>query len=202
MDNVDPTINISATGDAAANTQSADIHIAAAFNELAGSNSVIRLVQPERKIVSLPSTWTSADNYLRQLELDLRIAQAARVLSALRDLIAEKSFQFSHVIRVAPRKGVRTRARSVIAKINDRISYNCRVYDRCRATMVKLNADDTVLNKFQRLERHDVTSSTALLNPNEPGSSNQRLSWIWLNGRTVAHEDSLSGYECELWIDC
>jgi hypothetical protein len=168
-------------------------------NDVAAVNSSLNdVVHPERKRISIPSTWKSVnDNNVRQIELDLRMLQAAKVLSALRDLIAEKSFQFSHVIRVAPRKGVRTRARSAIAKINNRIAFNCRVYDRSRAAMVKLGADDIVMNRFRKLERQDIASSTALLNPNEPGSSSQRLSWIWLSGRTSVNQDTLGLHECE-----
>ena len=64
------------------------------------------VVQPERRPLPIPSNYLSAGNIYRTVELDLRIQQAARSLHILRDLIADKSFQFSHVIRVAPRKGV------------------------------------------------------------------------------------------------
>lgn len=116
---------------------------------------------------------------LRSAELNLRIEQAETILTALRDLIAEKSFQYSHVLRVAPRKGVRTRARSTITQLDSRLGHLCRVYTQCRSSMVKLDADDGVLLKFRVLVRHDIGCSSALLNPNEPGSSQLKLSWIW-----------------------
>jgi hypothetical protein len=166
----------------------------------ADSGSANDIVRPERKNLPIPSRLSSDHNLYHQAELDLRLLQAAKILTALRDLIAEKSFQFSHVIRVAPRKGVRTRARSAIAKINNHIAYHCRVYDRCRAAIVRLGADKATLNKFRALQRQDIGSSTALLNPNEPGSSNHRLSWIWLSGRTVDDQDSLGLKECKLYI--
>src|SRR5271156_7019067 len=99
----------------------------------------------------MPSTWGSGDNMYRQVELQLRLKQADKCLQALRDSIADKSFQYSHVIRVAPRKSVRTRARATIAKLNHVIAYQCRVYARCRAAMVILGADATTLNKYQIL---------------------------------------------------
>lgn len=161
--------------------------------------SADNILRPERKILPIPSQSISDGNVYRKAELDLRLVQATKILTALRDLIAEKSFQFSHVIRVAPRKGVRTRARSAIAKINNHIAYHCRVYDRCRAAILKLGANETTLNKFRSLQRQDLASSTALLNPNEPGSSNHRLSWIWLSGRTADDQDSLGLQECKFF---
>ena len=163
----------------------------------AGIGSSNNIIRPERKNISIPSRWKSIHNIYSQLELNLRLLQAAKILSALRDLIAEKSFQFSHVIRVAPRKGVRTRARSAIAKVNAQVAFYCRLYTQCRTAMVKLGADDIILNRFRVLERQDIASSTALLNPNEPGSTRQRLSWIWLSGHTEYNQESLGLYECK-----
>ena len=137
---------------------------------------------PESRRLSIPSTWLSTDNEHRPIELTLRIKQATKTLQALRDSIADKSFQYSHVIRVAPKKGVRTRARATIAKLNHVIAYQSRVYARCRAAMARLGADDPTLNRFQILLKEHVRSSSALLNPNEPGSTRLQLSWIWQMG--------------------
>ena len=151
----------------------------------------------ERRIISIPSRWSMAVHPFRPIELKLRIKQAAASISALRDLIAEKSFQYSHVIRVAPRKGVRTRARSAIAQLNYRMGYHCRVYTRCRTAMEKLGADNVILSTYRLLHRHDIRSSTALLNPNEPGSTRHQLSWIWQSGSLSAAPNSEGLRECE-----
>ena len=137
------------------------------------------VVPPELRHLSLPSTWSSTDNQYRAVELHFRLIQADRTIQALRESIADKSFQYSDVIRVAPRKSVRTRARAVIAKLNYVIGYQCRVYGRCRAAMAKVGADDPTLDRYQILLKEHVKSSTALLNPNQPGSTRVHLSWIW-----------------------
>jgi hypothetical protein len=137
---------------------------------------------PEQKQISMPSAWISTENIYRGIELELRIIQAKKILQALRDTIADKSFQYSHVIRVAPRKGVHTRARAAIAKLNHLIAYQSRVYTRCRAAMQTLGADAGVLRQYQILKKQDVKSSTALLDPNLPGSTTLKLSWIWQMG--------------------
>ena len=150
----------------------------------------------EHKHLFIPSTCISSDRAYVHIELGLRIQQAARLLTLLRNLIADKSFQYSHVIRVAPTKGVRTRARSTIAQLNNRIAFYCRVYGKCRAAIVKLGADIATLNKYRVLLRQDVCSSSALLNPNEPGSSKHQLSWIWLSGPSDIQNTSDGLREC------
>lgn len=133
---------------------------------------------PERQPISLPSNSLQSHPLL-EVELLFRKQQAERYLTALRETIAEKSFHFSHVMRVAPKKSVRTRARAIIVKLNERISLYSRVYTRCRGALVRLNADSTILDRFQVLRREDVNASTAILDPNLPGASSLRLSWIW-----------------------
>lgn len=155
------------------------------------------VTRPEQRMLSMPSTWPSGDNNYRAVELELRIKQAARSLETLRELIADKSFQYSHVIRIAPRKGVHSRARSTIAKLNHRISYHCRVYCMSRAALVKLRADGNILKEYRILERDDIRSSSALLNPNEPGSSQLKLSWIWQTGSTEHQGSTEAHRECK-----
>jgi hypothetical protein len=138
---------------------------------------------PERIPIHLPSSHNTTTHHpLRQAELDLRIKQATRYLAALRDAIAQKSFQYSHVMRSAPSKAVRTRSRSAILRISDQISQYSRVYCRARAAIVRLGADERTLTKFKLLTRDDVKASTAVMKPNIAGSSSLRLSWIWETG--------------------
>lgn len=152
---------------------------------------------PEGRLLAIPSNDLSRHHPHRQVELQLRIRQASRCLQALRDAIADKSFQYSHVIRVAPRKGVRTRARATIAKLNHRIAYHARVYGRCRRALARLDADAATLDKYQILLKEDLKSSTALLNPNEPGSTRIQLSWIWRTADNTSSDTPESLRECE-----
>ena len=160
----------------------------------AGEDSGV--VTPERRMLSIPSTWQSSHNPYRLVELDLRTKQAAKTLQALRDTIADKSFQYSHVIRVAPRKGVRTRAHGIIANLNYLIEYYCRVYGRCHQAMVRLDATPATLSRYRILLKEDVRSSTALLNPNEPGSTRMKLSWVWQTGPDDSESSPAALYEC------
>ncbi len=152
---------------------------------------------PKRRPLHLPSSHSTINHPLRQAELDLRIKQATQYLAALRNAIAEKSFQYSHVMRLAPSKGVRTRSRSAILKISERIAQYSRVYGQARAAMVRLGADEPTLNKFKVLVRDDVKASTAILDPNIPGSTTLQLSWIWETGPGLSGSAPDTMRECK-----
>ena len=152
---------------------------------------------PEERLIVLPSNSEQCDAIHTQMELKLRIEQADKCLQALRDAIADKSFQYSHVIRAAPRKSVNTRARATIAKVDHQITYYARVYARCRQAMERLDADDVTLRKYQILSKEHVRSSTALLDPNKPGSTRVQLSWIWKTAQGDPHQTPDALRECE-----
>jgi hypothetical protein len=117
--------------------------------------------------------------HLVEVEITLRKSQASRLLHQLRELIAEKSFQYSHIMRAAPRKGVRTRSRAVVHELVNKISLHARMYNHCRSRLLALDCDADTLSMFQRLTKDDLNASTAILNPNIAGSTSVRLSWIW-----------------------
>ena len=149
-------------------------------------------IPPEREMISLPYN----DNF-RDLEVNLRKKQAHRQLNRLRELIANKSFQYSHVIRKAPRKEVRTRGRKDIKKITHEIALHARIYSRCRDRLITLGCDE-----FRLLTKDDIRSSTAILNPNEPGSSKLHLSWIWNTARFLGSPDADAGADPRTLNEC
>ena len=132
----------------------------------------------EDHIIAIPSNG-NASNTHRDSEMAHHIAFAKEQLNIIRNLIAEKSFQFSHVIRVSPRKSITTRSRAAIRKLNNEIAERCRMYSKCRASLFILGADNAILSRLKVLTPSDVTASTAILKPNEPGSTRIKLSWIW-----------------------
>ena len=88
--------------------------------------SALDTVPIERHPFFLPSNG-SFDKKYQDMELLLRIEQAKTHLNQLRDLIAEKSFQYSDVIRHAPTKGVSTRGRMHVKSIDNDISFHAEV---------------------------------------------------------------------------
>jgi len=132
----------------------------------------------EKLCLCLPSNGNTNGLY-RQEELELRIIQVESHLTLLRDLIADKSFHFSDLIRPATSKDIKTRARSAVDGLNTRIAFHARMYNRARARMISLRVEAALLIKYQFLEKEHTKSSTAVLDFNKPGSSNIKLSWIW-----------------------
>jgi len=91
----------------------------------------------EDYLIPLPSNG-NVDICHRNLELSFRSSRAEHHLARIRELIAEKSFQYSHVMRVSPRKGTTTRSQASIKKLNTEIALHCRMYARCRARLILL----------------------------------------------------------------
>lgn len=152
-------------------------------------------IVPERRPLHIPSTCLAQDHVLSKLELRHRKGQANRYVMALREVIAEKSFQFTHIIRPAPRKGVITRARNTILKLNHQIAFYSKVYRRCRAALIRLAADEDTLKTYRILTPQDVKASSAVVDPNSTGSSTISLSWIWQT--STAGESPAKLRECK-----
>ena len=144
----------------------------------------------------MPSTYEGTNLTYRTIELVLRRRQACQHLTDLRGAIADKSFQYSHVLRVAPGKMIRNRARSSIKKLNDVISFHCRAYTKCCLAMIRLAAGEHILSSFPVLSKQDVKASTALLTPNIPGSSTLHLSWIWQTNLSATKDTPSALQEC------
>jgi len=159
-------------------------------------------IPPEERHLLMPSSCLVDGHPLRQIELEFRKDQAACYLKALREIVAEKSFHYSHVMRVAPSKGVRTRARTVIIKLNEKIALYSRIYSRCRMAMVRLGADDGTLSTFRLLLREDIKASTAVRDPNQRGGSSLRLSWIWHTGLSESDTSPETVHECLANLPC
>ena len=129
-------------------------------------------------ILHMPSN-RNVPKQFRPTELVLRKEQASNELNFLRGLIADKSFQYSHVIRNAPTKKVRTRAQTKVKTLDTEILFHCRLYSRCRSRLILLGADADTMRKFQTLNKEHIKASSAVLNPNIAGSTRLQLSWLW-----------------------
>ena len=143
------------------------------------SSDGLKCITHESRAIILPSTCLSSDHSLSLLELTHRQRQANRYIIALQNVIAEKSFQFSNIIRAAPRKSVITRARNAVAKLNAKITFFAKIYCRSRAAIEQLTDDHIILRRFRILTKQDLRASGAIKDPNTPGLSNVQLSWIW-----------------------
>lgn len=143
---------------------------------------------PEARTIQFPSNIglipgnNALENSMMQYrtqELAVRAAQASKLLGKIREAVADKSFQYSHIQRQAPRKSVKTRSRTTIGKLNQHLALLSKIYGRNRARLVRLGATARVLERYHILLPTDIKASTALLDPNQMGSRTGGLSWIW-----------------------
>lgn len=133
---------------------------------------------PEHARLVLPSNGNTNMDF-EMPEIAIRKKTADSLLSQIREVIAQKSFRYTEHMRAAPRKGVRTRARTTIDDLHRKLSLLCQVYAYCRERLIDLRVDREVLSAFRVLTQEDVRCSTAVLSPNLPGSTKLTLSWIW-----------------------
>jgi hypothetical protein len=162
------------------------------------TQTIIELTPIERKVIFLPSNKNiQANPSASDLEIEFRVRQAQFQLNQLRDLIADISFQFSHVIRGQIRKNIRTRSQKRVKSLHNQLTLHARIYTRCRNHMVALNCGQSLLGQYRVLTREDLKSSTAILDPNRPGSTSLKLSWIWHSGKWLLMQGNLAGPEAE-----
>lgn len=135
-------------------------------------------IPAEHLLLVLASNGNTANDFEKP-ELTIQQKTADALLHQIREVIAEKLFQYTEHIRAAPRKGVCTQARATILEMEQHLFFLCQVYTYCRAHMITLGADADILNTFRQLTHDNVCSSTAVLKPNLLGSTQLKLSWIW-----------------------
>ncbi|PPR06343.1 hypothetical protein CVT24_002518 [Panaeolus cyanescens] len=137
---------------------------------------------PENHLILCPSNnnvpMDSAPHELR-----MRIHYAAVHLNRIRELVVDKSLQYSHVVRGQPSKALVTRSRGKIQDLASELDLEARLYRQTRQRLVALGADADTLTVYRELSPKDTAASTLILSPNERGSTKvaDTLSWIWLS---------------------
>jgi hypothetical protein len=128
---------------------------------------------------------------IMEKELELRKGHANDCLAAIRRSIGQEAFQFKKILRPAKAKVHRTRAHSAIQSIHRDLVLQCRLYKRTRKSMFCLNMDlPTLHSHYKELTVDDVKVSSAISDPNIPGSTQTGLSWIWTTHQGVISTDN------------
>ncbi|KAF9045096.1 hypothetical protein BJ165DRAFT_1346802 [Panaeolus papilionaceus] len=135
---------------------------------------------PEHTILFFPSNGNMHSS-AAPVELKFRCRQAHTYLNQVRDLVVEKSLQYSHVIRGQSSSKILTRARGKVQDLGQQLDMRSRLYQNTRAKFEVLKADDHILAVYQPLTAADTEASTILISPNARGSTKvaEKLSWIW-----------------------
>lgn len=134
---------------------------------------------------------------LVEKELMLRKGQANDSLAGVRESLGEKSFLFRHDLRLANSKVRKTKAWSRLLTVNKKVNEHRWVYNKCRSAMIRLGAEESVLETYKELTREDCKVSTAVIMPNAPGQRDATLAWFWKlpnqNESGVSEVDSEGG---------
>lgn len=156
-------------------------------------------IPSEKQIIPLPSTRkitaNSSDRVQTLVKKQLRLEEghANDALHKIQLAIGYKSFLYRHRVRTAPNYDGRTRSGKSIRSTQAVVSHHADVYMASRRAMVVLGANEAVLRKYKVLTREDLKTDTAVANPNERGTRNERMSWIW-----ALHEPD---QESSSWMD-
>jgi hypothetical protein len=96
----------------------------------------------------------------------------------------------------------KTRAWAAIQATNAEISHHARIYAHNHQAMIGLGINPMEIEtSYRQLLPSDLVTSTAIMQPNLPGQSQQRLSWIWTyHLPSSASENHLS--ECKFIRVC
>lgn len=155
-----------------------DIHPDYAEQEAAENDVATRLIALPSAIVN-PERFPEILAFCTQ-ELELRKGQANDVLTSIREIVGQLSFQWSKGVRLAPDKARATRARKSIEKIHRKLALESKSYQQIRSAMQRLGLPEAELQSVYRpLTPADISVSKAVKGPNERGESQTQLSWIW-----------------------
>ena len=82
-------------------------------------------------------------------------------------------------------------AQKHIKLLQNELVLHARIYSHCQIQLIALQCDAQWLRIFHVSTRSDLKASMAILQPNLPGSSSLKLSWIWQTRRWyLLHSDA------------
>ena len=82
-------------------------------------------------------------------------------------------------VRHAKNFAVTTWAWKKVSDLDAMVARYSAVYHHCQQQMVALGANQSILNRYQILNKKDVTVSTAVADSNARGHCHNSLAWFW-----------------------
>ncbi|KAF7970570.1 hypothetical protein HWV62_23675 [Athelia sp. TMB] len=113
------------------------------------------------------------------MEKKLRIGQQNDGLQNIRVAISRKACIFREGVRAAKSKKKKTRSWDHIHAVDHSVRHNCRVYERARRAMLKLNPSDAERDRYKPLTKADLKVDTARVEPGLRGHRGSHLAWFW-----------------------
>lgn len=142
-------------------------------------------INSEHISLHLPShlgrSWCdrNAAEGLAKAELRLREGQLNDSLHHIRIALGHKSYLFRNNVRPARTQRLKTRAWAEVHAVESTVQHHARVYNRARQSILDLDADAFLLDRYKVLERQDLKIDTTVIAPNVRGQRNKSLPWFW-----------------------
>lgn len=135
-------------------------------------------------------------------EIELRVGQANDALGDLRVELGHKALLFRTKIRHTKNTKGKTRAWKEVNHSTLEVMRHVRRYERARRALVRLEADDGILENYQDIKREDLTMSGDILEENRVGQKNTTMAWFWrLGPQGTGGNDWMEECECSLRCD-
>ncbi|KAF7971669.1 hypothetical protein HWV62_20644 [Athelia sp. TMB] len=137
-----------------------------------------------------------------EAEKRLRIGQQNDVLQNIRVAISRKACIFKEGIRAAKSKKKKMHSWDHIHAVDLSVRHNCRVYDRARSAMLKLNPTAAEIDRYKPLAREDLNVDTARVEPGLRGHRGSHLAWFWTMdiADDIAHQDGMMEFYRVHWL--
>ena len=78
-----------------------------------------------------------------------------------------------------------------MSQIDSQPTLHARIYTCCQNHLVALNCKESILHQYCTLTKEGLKSSTAILDPNKPGSTSLKMSWIWHSAKWLLLNDNV-----------
>ena len=143
------------------------------------------LIDAEHISLHLPShmgrSWCNrnAAEDLAKAELRLREGQLNDSLHHIHIALSHKSYLFRNDVCPACTQRLKTRAWAEVHAVESTVQHHARVYNRARRSMLDLDADASLLDRYRVLERQDLRVDTTVIAPDVRGQRNKSLPWFW-----------------------
>ena len=142
------------------------------------------LIDAEHISLHLPShmgrSWCNrnAAEDLAKAELCLQEGQLNDSLHHIRIALGHKSYLFRNDVRLARTQRLKTRAWAEVHAIESMVQHHARVYNRARRSMLDLDADASLLDRYRVLECQDLRVDTTVIAPDVRRQRNKSLPWF------------------------
>ena len=116
---------------------------------------------------------------LVKAELCLQEGQLNDSLHHICIALGHKSYLFRNNVCPARTQRLKTRAWAEVHAVESTVQHHARVYNRARQSMLDLDAEAPLLDRYKALERQDLRINTTIIAPNVCGQQNKSLLWFW-----------------------